>query len=260
MVVQVFLEAVNFMKKFVLGIIVGALLFGSAVFAADTLNIIKNPFPILINSKPTEVDGYNINGHTYLKVADLKKANLEVLFNETEKQIEISTTADFVPVKFLGMNAYNYEDDIYISLKDIIANEDDIMDDLLNASNSSNATYIEVQHGEGEQNVDIESYERDEIEITKIDGVEYIDSGFILKKLLWDYMSFYSFSYGEKAQFYNVKTREVIYDNIEYLKLRIDNRVKTFIKYDFWIEKIVPIIDDLKEELEERKNELESRE
>ena len=50
------------------------------VFAADALNIIKNPFPILINSKPTEVDGYNINGHTYLKVADLKKANLEVLF------------------------------------------------------------------------------------------------------------------------------------------------------------------------------------
>lgn len=79
-------------KHFVIGFLVGALLFSlSPVFAEGELNIIKNPFPILINGQVTEVEGYNINGYTFLKLADFGKTGLVVKFNETEKRIEIES-------------------------------------------------------------------------------------------------------------------------------------------------------------------------
>lgn len=75
---------------FVLGLIV---CIGLPVFA-EALNIVLNPFPVLINGVETEVEGYNINGSTFLKLADFKKAGLTVKFNETDRQIEITTAAE----------------------------------------------------------------------------------------------------------------------------------------------------------------------
>jgi hypothetical protein len=80
-------------KHMLIGFILGtALCIGLPVFA-EALNIVLNPFPVLINGVETEVEGYNINGSTFLKLADFKKAGLTVKFNETDRQIEI-TSAD----------------------------------------------------------------------------------------------------------------------------------------------------------------------
>lgn len=78
------------MKKFVSGFIIGALLFSFAgVFAALELNVIPNPFPVLIDGVKTEIEGYNINGSTYLKLRDFEKAGLGIDF--VDKQVVITT-------------------------------------------------------------------------------------------------------------------------------------------------------------------------
>lgn len=80
------------MKKFIMGFVLGALLFSfSSVYAATGLNIMLNPYPVLINGIQTIVEGYNINDYTFLKLADFKKAGLTVKFNETEQQIEVTS-------------------------------------------------------------------------------------------------------------------------------------------------------------------------
>jgi hypothetical protein len=90
----------DIMKKFTIGMILGLML-GLAVtaFAAVELNVIANPFPVLIDGAKSEVEGYNINGFTFLKLADFKKAGLTVKFNETDKQIEI--TKGVMPVSII---------------------------------------------------------------------------------------------------------------------------------------------------------------
>ena len=81
------------LKKFIIGFIVGALMFSIIpVMAEGELSVVPNPFPVLIDGEVAEVEGYNINGYTFLKLADFGKAGLTVKFNETDKQIEISST------------------------------------------------------------------------------------------------------------------------------------------------------------------------
>lgn len=83
------------MKKFILGFIIGALLFSFAgVFAAVELNVIPNPFPVLIDGVKTEIEGYNINGSTYLKLRDFEKAGLGIDF--VDKQVVITTKKEIV--------------------------------------------------------------------------------------------------------------------------------------------------------------------
>lgn len=78
-------------KNMLIGFIIGVILcLGVPVFAA-ALNVVINPYPVLIDGVKTSVEGYNINGFTFLKLADFKKAGLEVKFNEAKKQIEITT-------------------------------------------------------------------------------------------------------------------------------------------------------------------------
>ena len=82
------------MKKFVSGILIGILLTLSiTTFAAVELQVIPNPYKVLIDGKSSDVQGYNINGSTYLKLTDFVEAGLGVNFNKSEKQIEISTPA-----------------------------------------------------------------------------------------------------------------------------------------------------------------------
>lgn len=80
------------MKKFVSGLIIGILLTLSiTTFAAVELEIIPNPYKVLIDGKTADVHGYNINGSTYLKLTDFVEAGLGVNFNKDTNQIEIST-------------------------------------------------------------------------------------------------------------------------------------------------------------------------
>ena len=82
-------------KQFMIGFLIGALLFSlSPVFAEGGLNIMENPFPVLINGKLERVEGYNINGYTFLKLADFSKAGLDVKFNEEKRRIEIESNID----------------------------------------------------------------------------------------------------------------------------------------------------------------------
>jgi hypothetical protein len=86
------------LQGFIIGFMVCALLFGGVAFAAE-LNIVPNPFPVLINGSPATVEGYNINGYTFLKLGDFKQAGLVVKFNETDKVIEITNeTQALAPV------------------------------------------------------------------------------------------------------------------------------------------------------------------
>lgn len=83
------------MKKYIAGLITGIILSLSfATFAAVQLKVIPNPFPIFVDGVNAEIDGYNINGSTYIKLADLKKAGVEAKFDSTKKQIEISSVAE----------------------------------------------------------------------------------------------------------------------------------------------------------------------
>lgn len=80
------------MKKFVAGLLAGIILSLSlTTFAAVELNIIPNPYKVLIDGNESNVQGYNINGSTYLKLTDFVEAGLGVNFNKDKKQIEITT-------------------------------------------------------------------------------------------------------------------------------------------------------------------------
>lgn len=84
------------MKKFAIFIVLALVLAVSPVYADDGLVVNPNLFPVLINGVVTEVEAYNINGYTYLKLADMSKAGLEVKFNETLRRIEIFS-AQMIP-------------------------------------------------------------------------------------------------------------------------------------------------------------------
>ena len=86
-------------KQLIIGVVVGALLFGIlptlAVDFITDLKIINNPFPIFVEQEEKEVEAYNIDGYTYLKLADVGKAlDVIVKFNETESKIEITKKED----------------------------------------------------------------------------------------------------------------------------------------------------------------------
>jgi hypothetical protein len=79
-------------KKFFIGFIVGAMLFSSIGVLAEGLTVLLNPYPIVINGEVANVSAYNIDGSTYLKLADLGKSlGIPVSFNSELKQIEITT-------------------------------------------------------------------------------------------------------------------------------------------------------------------------
>jgi len=78
------------MKKFTLGFVIGALLFSTVtVFAAGELIVNPNPFPIFVDGVRTEMEGYNINGSTYLKLREFEKLGVGIDF--VDRQILITT-------------------------------------------------------------------------------------------------------------------------------------------------------------------------
>lgn len=60
-----------FNKQTIISFILGAILFSSvSVFATTQLNVVPNPFPIIVNGKTSDIEGYNIEGRTYLQLRD----------------------------------------------------------------------------------------------------------------------------------------------------------------------------------------------
>ena len=58
-------------KNFVTGFIFGAIIFGiMGVFAAN-YNAVENTFPIKLNNRDVDIEGYNINDSTYFKLRDI---------------------------------------------------------------------------------------------------------------------------------------------------------------------------------------------
>jgi len=77
------------MKKIISFVVIGLLAMSMTVFAAVEMNIVPNPFPVKVNGVVTDVEGYNIDGSTFLKLSDFVKTGLDVNFNEANKEIEI---------------------------------------------------------------------------------------------------------------------------------------------------------------------------
>jgi hypothetical protein len=78
-------------RSFLVGLIVGALLFGGVAFAAEYV-INPNSFPIYVNGTQNDnIKALNIDGFTWIQLGSLKEAGLVVKFNETDKIIEITS-------------------------------------------------------------------------------------------------------------------------------------------------------------------------
>lgn len=82
-------------RYLIVGLCICALLFGIfPSFAEDILSSIQiknNPFPIFVDGKQEKIQAYNIDGYTYLKLADVGKLlDATVKFNENESKIEIT--------------------------------------------------------------------------------------------------------------------------------------------------------------------------
>ena len=58
-------------KKFIAGVIVGGVLFGTAGALAGQYVATENPFPIQLNGDNVIIEGYNIDGSTYFKLRDI---------------------------------------------------------------------------------------------------------------------------------------------------------------------------------------------
>ena len=110
------------MKKNILFLVLGLLIATTTIITASSLDLLSNPFPILINDIITDIDGYNINGSTYLKLADFRKAGLTIKFNEINKRIEITTMEGMKKMEEANINDFKIHvmDNIeYICGKDI---------------------------------------------------------------------------------------------------------------------------------------------
>ncbi|AEY66354.1 hypothetical protein [Clostridium sp. BNL1100] len=78
------------MKKYIAGLITGLIIAVSfTTYAAVQLKVVPNPYPVFINNTKTNVQGYNINGSTYLKISDLKAVGLDVKF--TDNKINVTS-------------------------------------------------------------------------------------------------------------------------------------------------------------------------
>jgi hypothetical protein len=79
-------------KQFMIGFLVGAMLFSSIGVFAEGITVLLNPYPIFFNGQAVQVESYNINGRTHVSAGDM--ANLfdaTATINEVTKTIEINT-------------------------------------------------------------------------------------------------------------------------------------------------------------------------
>jgi len=151
------------MKKFLMGFICGLILMTGGIFAATELNVVANPFPVLINDVESVVEGYNINGFTFLKLADFKQTGLVIKFNETDRQIEVTSDAS---------NSVSFRSVSGLELPDFTVPE----------------IPNKVTNYEFDPKLGITQYIIGENKITKYNEIEYIKVADILSKNLKSYI------------------------------------------------------------------------
>ena len=88
-------------KQFVAGFAICLILL-SAIFItgfAEGFTVLPNPYPITLNGAEISVEAYNINGFTFLKLADVGKAipGTTIKFNEIDEAIEINSVEASLP-------------------------------------------------------------------------------------------------------------------------------------------------------------------
>jgi hypothetical protein len=99
------------MKKIILGLIIGLVVgISTPVVAlyAEEYSIIQNPFPIFVDEERQEIESLNINGTTWLRLGDVGKVlEVSILFDEANRQIDISTSENVPPNKEEGTTTPN---------------------------------------------------------------------------------------------------------------------------------------------------------
>ncbi len=80
-----------FNKQTVMSFILGGIVFSSVgIFAATELSILPNPYPIVVNGEKADVEGYNIEGRTYLQLRDMTEV-LDTTLNFKDNTIFIDS-------------------------------------------------------------------------------------------------------------------------------------------------------------------------
>lgn len=110
-------------KEFILGIILGSIIFGSlTIMASELLNVSLNPFKIKVNGVNKNIEGYNINGSTYFKLRDIgSQVGFDVDFKENTIMINTNNTSTTNTLSE-EENSYNFVviDEVeYIASKDV---------------------------------------------------------------------------------------------------------------------------------------------
>jgi hypothetical protein len=84
-------------KQFMIGFLVGAMLFSSIGVFAEGITVLLNPFTMLFNGQPAQIEAYNINGRTFLSLGDIANyMGATVKLNEATKEIEINTNTESI--------------------------------------------------------------------------------------------------------------------------------------------------------------------
>mgnify|MGYP005768469633 CR=1 FL=1 len=89
------------MKKIILTAVLAAALAAAPTVLADELTATPTESSVYINDDEYTLDAYNINGNNYFKLRDLAAAlsgtdsNFDVLWNEAENRIELTTGTDY---------------------------------------------------------------------------------------------------------------------------------------------------------------------
>lgn len=84
-------------NRFISGFLCGAVIFGAAGALAATYTAVDNPFPIQLNGKTVQIEGYNINDRTYFQLRDIASVigGFEVGFQNGK--IQLSTDGYVYP-------------------------------------------------------------------------------------------------------------------------------------------------------------------
>ena len=235
------------MKKFILGFVLGAIIFRfTAIFAEEVLRILPNPYPVLVDGTKHDIQAYNINDYTYLKLADVGNIlGTKVIFNQTDSQIEIAspTTNDIIG---------NIENLTPKDLKQLRNNIDSLIykEDLKVNSEEIKITPdgIKAFYFEGEWYIYIttpnEKWMDDHKKNNTTTHYQMVPIALENKE------------YSETAQLYKYinNNSELIFDNIQ---LNIVKN-KECIKYDYYVNTILPLIQSHNESVNSNTAEIET--
>lgn len=83
---------------FIVGLLVGALLFGGATAIASAITAAPTQSSVFVNGEPIPVDAYLINGNNYFKLRDLCEAlDTGVWYEQTTRNIYIESDSSYDP-------------------------------------------------------------------------------------------------------------------------------------------------------------------